>query len=58
MEVPVQQVTRDINRHVLLAALQHVASYIANRGQEIAVIAVGGVANTLYLQISQYNARC
>lgn len=45
-----QQVTRDIERGLLLAALQHVARYIADRGQEIAIIAVGGAVNTLYLQ--------
>ncbi|KAG6003767.1 hypothetical protein E4U43_000871 [Claviceps pusilla] len=48
--VLVQQVTRDIERGVLLAALQHVARYVADRGREIAIIAVGGAVNTLYLQ--------
>ncbi|KFG79540.1 hypothetical protein MANI_021888 [Metarhizium anisopliae] len=48
--VPVQQVTRDIDRDVLLAALEHVARYISHRGKNIAVIAVGGAVNTLYLQ--------
>jgi hypothetical protein len=46
----VQQVTRDIDRNVLFAALQHVARYISQRGQNITVIAVGGAVNTLYLQ--------
>lgn len=48
--VPMQQVTRDIDRDVLLAALQHVARYIAYGGQTIVVIAVGGAVNTLYLK--------
>ncbi|KAJ2974608.1 hypothetical protein NQ176_g5963 [Zarea fungicola] len=51
--VPVQQVTRDIGRDVLLAALHHVAGYIAQHGQSISVIAVGGAVNTLYLQSRQ-----
>ncbi|OKL57906.1 hypothetical protein UA08_06864 [Talaromyces atroroseus] len=48
--VPIQQVTRDIDRNVLFAALQHVARYISHRGQSITVIAVGGAVNTPYLQ--------
>ncbi|OAQ62887.1 hypothetical protein VFPPC_08812 [Pochonia chlamydosporia 170] len=47
---PIQPITRDIERNVLLAALQHVAGYISQRGQSIAVVAVGGAVNTLYLQ--------
>ncbi|OAQ96717.1 hypothetical protein LLEC1_06357 [Akanthomyces lecanii] len=48
--VPVQQVTRDIERDTLLAALKHVANYIAQRGHTITVVAVGGAVNTLHLQ--------
>ncbi|KAJ3496982.1 hypothetical protein NLG97_g2253 [Lecanicillium saksenae] len=48
--VPVQQVSRDIEKDTLLAALKHVAKYIARHGQSITVIAVGGVVNTLYLE--------
>ncbi|KAG5918110.1 hypothetical protein E4U42_006994 [Claviceps africana] len=48
--VPVQQVTRDVDRDVLLVALQRVAQYIANCGQHVTVVAVGGAVNTLYLQ--------
>ncbi|OAA59867.1 hypothetical protein SPI_06065 [Niveomyces insectorum RCEF 264] len=47
---PIQQVTRDIDRNTLLAALNHVSRYIANRNQKITVVAVGGAVNTLYLQ--------
>ncbi|KAJ6786631.1 hypothetical protein PWT90_03720 [Aphanocladium album] len=48
--VPVQQVTRDIERDTLLAALKHGANYIARHGQSITVIAVGGIVNTKYLE--------
>lgn len=48
--VPVQQVTRDIDREVLVAALDHVSEYLAQRRKHISVIAVGGAVNTLYLR--------
>ncbi|CAM1506147.1 Fc.00g057880.m01.CDS01 [Cosmosporella sp. VM-42] len=38
--VPVQEITRDIDRDVLLAALNHVSVYIAQRRQQISVMAV------------------
>jgi glycosidase len=44
----VQQVTRDIDRDTLLAALNHVSKYIAYRRQHITVIAVGGAVNTIF----------
>ncbi len=47
---PLQQVTREIDRGTLLAALAHVANYVAQRGQGITVVAVGGAVNTLHLQ--------
>lgn len=48
--VPVQQVTRDIDRDTLLTALHHVSDYIARNRQHITVIAVGGAVNTLFLR--------
>ncbi|TWU73578.1 hypothetical protein ED733_004681 [Metarhizium rileyi] len=48
--LPVEQATPDVGREVLLAALQHVAQYIAHRGKNFTVIAVGGAVNTLYLK--------
>lgn len=51
--VPLQQVTRDIDAKTLLAALQHVSDYIAQRRQHISAIVVGGAVNTLLLKSRQ-----
>ncbi|KAL2024332.1 hypothetical protein VTK56DRAFT_8814 [Thermocarpiscus australiensis] len=49
--MPVQQVTRDVDRDTLLAALNHVSAYLAQRhGRHISLIAVGGAVNTLLLR--------
>ncbi|KAH7153406.1 hypothetical protein EDB81DRAFT_841627 [Dactylonectria macrodidyma] len=45
-----QQVTRDIDYDVLLAALNHVSAYIAEQRQHISVMVVDGAVNVLYLR--------
>ncbi|KAK1768947.1 hypothetical protein QBC33DRAFT_367200 [Phialemonium atrogriseum] len=47
---PIQQITRDIDRDMLSAALKHVARYIAQRRQHVTTVAVGGAVNILYLR--------
>lgn len=48
--VPAQQVTRDIDRNTLVAALNHASQYVAHRNHHVDVIAVGGAVNTLHLR--------
>ncbi|KAK7940757.1 uncharacterized protein PG986_013144 [Apiospora aurea] len=45
-----QQVSHDIGRDELAAALAYVAQYIRQRRSRITVVAVGGAVNTLYLR--------
>ncbi|PNS13968.1 hypothetical protein CAC42_6481 [Sphaceloma murrayae] len=51
--VPLQQVTRDIDRATLMAALNYVSEHVAGRGHFISVAAVGGAVNTLLLRSQQ-----
>ncbi|CAK7213195.1 hypothetical protein SEUCBS140593_001764 [Sporothrix eucalyptigena] len=46
----IQQVTRDINRDTLYAALQHVSEHIAARWKHVTITAVGGAVNILHLR--------
>lgn len=48
--VPTQQVTQEVDRDTLIAALHHVSDFIARQRQHITVIAVGGAVNTLFLR--------
>ena len=46
---PLQQITREIDRDTLLAALKHVSEYLARQSQHVTFMVVGGAVNTLYL---------
>jgi hypothetical protein len=48
--VPVQQVTREVDRDTLFRALSHASAYLGQRRHHISVIAVGGAVNNLYLR--------
>ncbi|KAK5624287.1 hypothetical protein RRF57_000003 [Xylaria bambusicola] len=45
-ETPIPQFTRD----TLLSAFSHVAGYIAKRGGDLTIVAIGGAVNTIHLQ--------
>ncbi|CAJ2514057.1 Uu.00g021760.m01.CDS01 [Anthostomella pinea] len=40
----------DLDRDILLTALNNVASYIKKKGGDVTVVAVGGAVNTIHLQ--------
>ncbi|KAK7428850.1 hypothetical protein QQZ08_004620 [Neonectria magnoliae] len=47
--MPIQPVSRTVDRGVLLAALDHVSAYIAQRHQHVSINTTGGAVSTLHL---------
>lgn len=51
--VPIQAVDHEIDRDTMQAALRSMGSYLVSKGQNLTVIAVGGVVNLLLLRSRQ-----
>lgn len=52
--IPVRYREYDLNRAMIIAALNHVGDYIHHHDDHVTIVAIGGAINTIHLQTRQF----